>query len=183
MSRRLPAAALAALLLLAAAGCTRPADDAGGEIPNGGARAVVEWVIDGDSLRLTDGREVRLVQIDAPEVSSDCFERDAARTLIELAKGERVWLERDQALDDVDTYGRLLRYVFVDGSNVNLALVANGAAAPYFFRGQRGRYAGALLAAAREARARDAGLWGACPLARLEPGRGSVTGPASTQRR
>lgn len=165
-------------LAVIAAGC----DDA--RTPPVGEResATIEWVVDGDTVRLGDGRQVRLVQIDAPEAGSDCYGRDATRALIALAKGERVTLERDPALDDVDAYGRLLRYVFVGERNLNLALVAGGAAAPYFFRKQRGRYAGALDDAVDEARADERGLWSACPLARLEPGLGSVTGPASSQR-
>jgi endonuclease YncB( thermonuclease family) len=41
---------------------------------------------------------------------------------------------------DVDDYGRLLRYVVraSDGVNVNVRLVAVGAAAPYFYDGRRG---------------------------------------------
>jgi Staphylococcal nuclease homologue len=42
---------------------------------------------------------------------------------------------------------------------VNLELVRRGAAAPYFYRGDRGRYASQLMAAARAARAAKRGLW------------------------
>lgn len=151
---------------------------------SGGDRATVEWIVDGDTLRLTDGRTVRLLQIDAPEATTDCYGRDATRALIAAApKGTRITLQRDPALDSVDRYDRLLRYVLVDGRNVNVALVAEGAAAPYFFRNERGRYAGTLIDVARDARDGRDGLWGACPRARLEPGLGSVTGPASSQRR
>jgi endonuclease YncB( thermonuclease family) len=170
------------VLVLALAGTAAGCDDAPAPPVPEGESATIEWVVDGDTVRLDDGREVRLVQIDAPEAGSDCFGRDATRALIALAKGERVSLERDPALDDVDTYGRLLRYVFAEGRNLNVALVADGAAAPYFFRNQRGRYAGALDDAVADARERDRGLWAACPQARLEPGLGSVTGPASSQR-
>lgn len=171
------------VLVLALGAVAGGCDDA--QAPSAADRetATIEWVVDGDTVRLDDGRQVRLVQIDAPEAGSECFGRDATRALIALAKGERVMLERDPALDDVDTYGRLLRYVFVGERNLNLALVADGAAAPYFFRRQRGRYAEDLDAAVDEARAEDRGLWAACPLARLEPGLGSVTGHASSQRR
>ena len=62
-------------------------------------------------------------------------------------------------------------------TNVNVALVRQGAASPYFFRGDRGRYAPDLLDAVDDARASDRGYWGACPDARLDPGRGSITGP------
>jgi endonuclease YncB( thermonuclease family) len=87
-----------------------------------------------------------------------------------------VALERDRALDDVDAYGRVLRYVLAGGRDVNLALVAVGAAEPFFYHGDRGRHADALLAAARRARALRVGLWRACPAARLDPLRGALTG-------
>ncbi len=136
-------------------------------------------VSDGDTLRLTDGRKIRIVQIDAPELETDCYGQPARRALHRLAApGTHVTLERDPALDATDRYGRLLRYIAVDGNDIGLALVAEGAAEPYFFRKQRGRHADELLIAANSARAARRGLWGACPGARLEPGIGSVTGPA-----
>lgn len=39
----------------------------------------------------------------------------------------------------------------------------DGDAAPYFYRGDRGRYAGVLQRLALRARAAHRGLWGACP--------------------
>jgi len=147
--------------------------------PVGVESGVVGYVSDGDTLRLTDGRRVRLVQIDAPELETDCYGWAARRALLRLAPpGTRVGLERDPALDAVDRYGRLLRYVTVAGGDVGVALVREGAAEPYFFRGEQGRHASQLLAAARGARAARRGLWAACPGARLEPRVGSVTGPA-----
>jgi micrococcal nuclease len=164
-----------------AAGCaptdSAPAEDAAS------TTATIEWVSDGDTLRLTNGRKVRLLQVDAPEHQTDCYGREATRALMGLApKGTSVILQADSSLDDKDTYGRLLRYVLVDGQNVNLTLVEKGAAAPYFFRNGRGRYAEQLLGAARAARASRHGFWKACPDAELNPGLGSVTGPAAHQR-
>ncbi len=135
-------------------------------------------VNDGDTLRTTSGRRIRLVQIDAPELHGDCFGKAALTALRRLTPpGTRITLERDPGLDATDRYGRQLRYVFVEGKNVNVALVARGAASPYFFRGDRGRYARSLLDAVDEARSLRRGYWGACPAARLDTNRGSVTGP------
>jgi len=148
-----------------------PASSAAGEI------GVVAYVNDGDTLRLRDGRRVRLLQIDAPEERTDCYGRAATAALLHLAPGgTRVTLQRDPALDARDDYGRLLRYVLVDGRNVNVELVRLGAASPYFFRKRRGRYARALLDAVEEARRERRGYWGACPAAELNTGIGSVTG-------
>jgi micrococcal nuclease len=73
-------------------------------------------------------------------------------------------------------YGRLLRYVHRDGTNLNLELVRRGAASAWFFEGDRGRYADELLAAAEDAHEDARGLWGACPGTRLDPERGVDTG-------
>jgi micrococcal nuclease len=134
------------------------------------ARTVrVERVLDGDTLDLRNGRRIRLVQIDAPERSGECYGAQAGAVLGRLLPpGTRVVLERDAALDDVDRYGRLLRYVFGGETNVNLELVRRGAASVWFFDGDRGRYAERLLAAARRAKATGRGAWGACR-ARLDP--------------
>ena len=179
-AERLKARAAAGVLLAAilTAGC-----DAGTEPPGrletDGERATVEWVNDGDTLTLVDGRTVRLVQVDAPELRSDCYGRNALRALIALApKGTSVVLAGDPVLDDRDRHGRLLRYVFVQGRNVNVELVREGAASPYYFRNERGAYAEELDEAVGEARDHRAGYWRACPTAELNTGLGSVTGPA-----
>ncbi len=169
-------AARAAALLLAAlalSGCTTRDVELVEE-----EAVVVATVSDGDTLQLQDGRRVRLVQIDAPELSSgECYGREARAVLLALAPpGTRVRLQGDPRLDEHDRFGRLLRYVLLGERNVNLALVRRGAAAPYFYRGDRGRYSGELLRGAKAARAARKGLWGACPLSRLDPGRGVATG-------
>jgi endonuclease YncB( thermonuclease family) len=138
----------------------------------------VAAVSDGDALRLESGERVRLVQLDAPELVGECSGREARRELERLAPpGALVRLERDPRLDDRDRFGRLLRYVHAGGTNVNVALVERGAAAPYFFRCERGRHAGELLRAPRAARAAGRGLWGGCPAARLDPLRAVATAP------
>ena len=120
-------------------------DDAGYPTTDGrasGESAIVAVVNDGDTLRTTSGKKVRLLQIDAPELHGDCFGKAALSALRQLTpKGTPVTLVRDPALDQTDRYGRLLRYVIVHGTNVNVALVRGGAASPYFFRNERGRYA------------------------------------------
>jgi endonuclease YncB( thermonuclease family) len=140
--------------------------------------ATVSRVSDGDTLRTTAGNKIRLVQIDAPELHGDCYGRAALAALRTLAPpGTRIVLERDPFLDATDRYGRQLRYVFVGGTNVNVALVRQGFASPYFFRGERGHFARDLLDAVADARTAKRGYWAACPAARLDPNRGSITGP------
>jgi micrococcal nuclease len=146
----------------------------GGPAPSLGAQsAVVERVFDGDTLRLDTGEEVRLLQVDAPELTQgECYAREARRELIALLQtATEVVLETDPGLDERDRFGRLLRYVNVGEVNVNVELAARGAVAPYFYRDERGVHADELLAAAEGAYEAGRGLWGACPATRLEPGR------------
>jgi endonuclease YncB( thermonuclease family) len=140
----------------------------------------IAHVTDGDTVVLRNGQRVRLVQIDTPEVyfGTECFGRQASEvTKRLLPPGTQVVLTTEPATDVVDDYGRLLRYVVRvrDGVNVNLRLVAVGAAAPYFYAGRRGMYANRLEALAGRARAKGSGLWGACPHTRYDPYRGIET--------
>lgn len=173
------AALLAAAATAAACGSTPSTDEE--ETPRAQRppdRGAVALVVDGDTLRLRDGRRIRLVQIDAPE-HDECYARAATAALRRLASpGVAVTLVRDPLLDEQDDYGRLLRYVVSRRVEVNVALVREGAAAPYFFRGERGVHASRLLAAARAARRERRGMWGACPAARLDPFRGALSGLA-----
>jgi endonuclease YncB( thermonuclease family) len=136
-----------------------------------GASARVAYVIDGDTIALTSGPHVRFLQIDTPELSSNECYAVQARGLLDslLPAGARVTLRKDPALDTVDRYGRLLRYVYRGGTNLNVEMVRRGAAAPYFFDGDRGRFAGRLYALALAAKRAHRGLWGACPATRLAP--------------
>jgi micrococcal nuclease len=140
----------------------------------------VDHVADGDTIVLRGGRTVRLVQIDTPEVyfRPECYGENASRETKQLLqRGALVRLVRDRATSSTDAYHRLLRYVIrEDGLNVNLRLVAEGTAAPYFFDGVRGRYADVLMKEAEAAQAAGKGLWGACPGTRLEPDHGFSTG-------
>jgi micrococcal nuclease len=166
-----PLAVCAMLVALAAAGCAGNGA-AGAE---GAAEVTVAFVVDGDTIELENGEQVRLVQIDAPEAGDECYGLEAGEALHRLVPdGETVHLEGDPALDDTDRFGRLLRYVHRGGTNVNLALVERGAASVWFVDGDRGRYADELMQAARTAESQGQGAWGACE-AELDPYHGFQT--------
>jgi micrococcal nuclease len=162
--------ALAVVALLVAA----PLSSAGSNLTG----ATVDHVYDGDTLTLTSGYRVRLLQIDTPELGSgECYSRAARTALLNLAPaGSRIELETDPRLDKVDRYGRLLRYIHRGPLNVNVQLVKRGDAAPYFYDGDRGKYAAELFADAKRAKAAKRGLWGACPRTVLDPYRAVDTG-------
>lgn len=154
-------------------------------------------VIDGDTLSYNEGIKVRLVQIDTPEIQeNECYAQDARNELVQILvglendsqvvyKGEApkpsISFERDDVSGDKDKYDRELRYLFVDNLNVNLELVKRGAAAPYFYRGQKGKYAVELLVAAQLAKDSNLGLWGACPGTELNPNEGVNTTTSYSQ--
>ena len=142
-----------------------------GGAPTSTAVTNVIKVVDGDTITISDGEKVRLIQIDTPELSSKaCYGVEAKLELTKLlSQPGEVTLKADPMLDKVDRYGRSLRYVFIGGTNLNLRLVEIGAAAPYFYRKEKGLYAGALLKAAQSAQKRKLGLWGDCPGTRLSP--------------
>ena len=163
-----------ALVLVAPSGAAK--------LRSGGTSARIAYVVDGDTVQLTNGRRVRLVQIDTPEVYNvpECYGAQASKiTKHLLPPGTAVRLYPEPKTDAVDRYGRLLRYVFRanDRVNINVDLVRVGAAAPYFYDYRRGRYASRLLRLARRARARHLGLWGRCPGTPWDPNHGVATGP------
>ena len=134
----------------------------------------VTKITDGDTIWVSPHVKVRLVQIDTPEVyfAPECYGPQASQAITRLIPvGTAVRLLAEPAGDSVDRYGRLLRYVVRarDGLNVNVRLVAEGAAAPYFYAGERGRFADRLDALARSARVHELGLWGACPGTPYDP--------------
>ncbi len=82
----------------------------------------VEKVIDGDTFR-GGGYTVRLLGIDAPEKGQPCYEQ-AKNFLKRLVEGKRVRVEYGKRKKD--RYGRLLAYVWVNGTFVNRELVLRG---------------------------------------------------------
>jgi micrococcal nuclease len=178
--RRTKAPARIAFVLLVA--CLVPASLLAHTARPAGAVAVyrIDHVADGDTVSLTNGARVRLVQIDTPEVyfETECYGPQAsAITKRLLPPGTEVRLVVEPATDRVDAYGRLLRYGIRarDGLDVNVHLVAIGAAAPYFYDGRRGMYAALLERLAKRARAQRLGLWRACPRTPYNPYRGVAT--------
>ena len=90
----------------------------------------VKWVHDGDTISLTDGRHIRYIGINAPEIDHDNkkaepFGYQAKKYNEKLVLSKRIRLDLDK--EDYDRYGRLLAYVFLtDGTFVNNALIKNG---------------------------------------------------------
>ena len=107
---------------------TRDALPKAGNIGSG--TAIVTKVLDGDTVIVSAGDHVRLLGIDADEKGYSCYDAGRLR-LEELVLGKTVLLERDS--EDLDQYGRQLRYLFLNGENINQKMVAEGLAIARFY--------------------------------------------------
>lgn len=134
------------------------------------ANAVVELVVDGDTVDVTiggDGERVRLIGIDTPETKRpdtpvECFGPEAtAFTQSLLPPDTPVRLERDVV--GRDDYGRILAYVYrvSDGILVNYEIIRQGYARPLTIP-PNAAHAELFVEAARQAERDDAGLWSSC---------------------
>ena len=91
---------------------------------------IVTKVIDGDTVVVEGGEHLRLLGTDADEKGYPCY--DAAKTrLEELVLGKIVKLEKDKT--DLDQYGRCLRYIFINNTNVDVQFVKEGLAIARFY--------------------------------------------------
>jgi len=121
--------------------------------------AHVAQVVDGDTVVLSSGEQLRYIGINTPErdrpfyVEATIFNR-------QLVEGKDVLLEFDTV--PRDQYGRLLAYVWVGGRMVNLELALAGYASAYTLPPNI-RYAQYFLDAERYAREAGRGLWTPSP--------------------
>ena len=131
-----------------------------------GVRARVLHVIDGDTfdaaVSLSDDKEVseriRLLCINTPEMERTGY-RQATAALMGLVGRREVELEaEDPDRFERGSYGRVLAYVFVDGTNANVEMVRLGWS-KYWTRFGPGRFPGVFKKAEAEAREKGAGLW------------------------
>jgi endonuclease YncB( thermonuclease family) len=83
-------------------------------------------VVDGDTITMSDGTTVRLIGIDTPE-RGQCGYDESSALLAQLLVGQNVTLVPG-ARDDIDKYGRLLRYVDVNGVDMDLKMIESGRA-------------------------------------------------------
>lgn len=131
----------------------------------------VASVTDGDTIRVEyrgSNVPVRFIGVDTPEVANygrpgECFGQESSKFTARSLQGKRVYLVRDGMQADRDTYGRLLRFVFLeDKTNFNELLVRKGFAT---FEGQYPIAPGFrqdLIEAEEVAVQKNKGIWKAC---------------------
>lgn len=134
------------------------------------ANATLRRIVDGDTIVVDAGgvdERVRLIGINTPESVDPrrpvmCFGKEASAHIERLIPpGTPLRLERD--VEARDRYDRLLAYVYrsSDGLFVNLAMVQQGYANQYTYP-PNVAHDDDFRSAARSARDRGIGLWGAC---------------------
>jgi micrococcal nuclease len=92
--------------------------------------SLVIRVIDGDTFEIETGEKVRLIGINAPEIS-DIFGVESKEYLTKLIEGKDVDLQSDNLSSKTDRYNRLLRYVILNGEDINYKLILDGYAFAY----------------------------------------------------
>lgn len=130
----------------------------------GPSEAVVERVIDGDTVELEDGSRVRYLLIDTPESTNgkdDCYGTEATQFNRQLVEGKTIHLEYDVECED--RYGRLLAYVEVDDREVNTLLVERGYACVLHIPPNGDDRVDQFEDLEQLAEAGGKGMWGACP--------------------
>jgi micrococcal nuclease len=122
----------------------------------------VKWVNDGDTIVLTDGKRVRYIGINTPEIDHE--EQRAqpfgytARTFNQqMVLNRKVRLEFD--LERHDRYGRLLAYIFLaEETFLNEQMLQKGYAF-FLFHKPNLKYNQRLMKAQQEAMKARKGLW------------------------
>jgi endonuclease YncB( thermonuclease family) len=141
--------------------------------PAGLASVTVQRVVDGDTLRLSDGRSVRMIGLNTPELgrqgrSDEPFAVAARKRLQALvdASGGRVGLRPGKQAKD--HYGRTLAHIYsTSGANLEAQMLADGlgfqvAVAPNV------DLVACQQAAERSARKAGLGLWRQSPVLKAE---------------
>jgi micrococcal nuclease len=132
---------------------------------------VVSRVVDGDTIVLEDGRDIRYLYVDTPETVKpgspiECYGPESSRLNQILVESKEVVLLQD--VENEDRFGRDLRLVFIKGVNyndvsqsVNADLVQSGHARAAIYK-PNDTYESEFLAYEQEAKESLQGLWLQC---------------------
>jgi micrococcal nuclease len=148
-----------------AAGQPTPESSPTGTTPQRIAEGVVERVADGDTITVITPDQtklrIRMFGIDAPETPKGSkfpgqpYGTEAEAYLKQLVEGKRVRVE----IYGVDRYRRLLSVIFLDGTDINLAMIEAGLAEVYRGPESGHPYQVQYQAAEEVARSAKKGMW------------------------
>ena len=123
----------------------------------------IRYIHDGDTLHLKDGRKVRLIGINTPEIAHDNktaepFSYQAKEALKALFSDDKT-ISLIYGNDKHDRYKRLLAHAFTgDGENIQATLLKKGFARSVIFPPNT-RFSSCYEQQERQARCARAGLW------------------------
>jgi endonuclease YncB( thermonuclease family) len=141
--------------------------------PDGLASVTVQRVVDGDTLRLSDGRSVRMIGLNTPELgrkgrADEPFAVTARKRLEALVAASDGRLAVLPGKESKDNYGRTLAHLYsADGANLEAQMLAEGlgfqvAVAPNV------DLVACQQAAERSARQAGLGVWRQSPVLKAE---------------
>jgi endonuclease YncB( thermonuclease family) len=113
--------------------------------------AVVEKVVDGDTIVLDNGEKIRFLGINTPEKGE--FYKEEAMKFTSQIENQTVRVE----ITEKDKYGRSLGYVFYNGKLLNEELLRNGFASLFVYTPDK--YFDRLRKAEKEAIDSEVGIW------------------------
>ena len=113
-------------------------------------------IIDGDTIKLTNGQTIRFLGINTPEKSMP-FSEEATNFLKEQIQNKSVKIEAH----GVERYGRTLAYIFLDDKNINKEILSRGFATLYYY--EQDKHYAELKKAEEFARLNQKGLWKKSP--------------------
>ena len=95
-----------------------------------GQEIKVVRVIDGDTFVIEGGERVRMIGINAPELK-DIYGVESKNHPKTLIENKYVNLIKGDVTNNKDYFKRLLRYVYVDSTDINLKMIEDGFASAY----------------------------------------------------
>lgn len=126
----------------------------------------VTEVVDGDTIKVSMNGSIetlRVIGLDTPETLDprkpvQCFGKEASNKAKSFLTGKTITLEADATQGERDKYGRLLRYVFLDGVDYGKMMISEGYAHEYTYKLPY-KYQTAYKAAQASAGASKLGFW------------------------
>jgi micrococcal nuclease len=118
----------------------------------------VTRISDGDTIYCGNEGRIRLLMIDAPELSQGTAGKEAQKTLAHIMPvGTAVSIETD--IQQRDTYGRILGYIYLrDGRMVNEVMARSGYVTALVYP-PNVKYVERIRSAVRDAQQAKRGLW------------------------
>jgi len=123
-------------------------------------------VIDGDTIEVYENKKiekVRLIGVNTPETVDprkdvQCYGFEASMFLKKELSGQQIILEADNTQQEKDSFGRILRYVYLKGTNINKKIIEEGYGFEYTYKSPY-KFQKEFKEAEEKAKKEEKGLW------------------------